>query len=443
MESLKIESQELIRLKLKEWQEVSPEIEPKLINYRFSDPLARRSSQRLNKAKQLNLLELPAGLTINTFQFVGNIQLANLRIAILPKITGLPLLNLLRYAYNLRNLDLFEPLDFGAEECEFQDLLIQQLAVEVSELIQRGLFRKYEQIEEDLSSPSGKINFSSIAHQGGLIDASLPCNHFLRLEDNILNRTILAGLNFATTLTNDLSIKTHLRRTSQILGQIISRLPLSSQLFNKANLFSNRQTFAYKPALTIIQILLESQGVSLEETHRQVNLPGFLFDMNRFFQALIGHFLKDNLEGYTIKAEYQLRNMISYDPLHNPQNKKGLIPRPDFAIMEGNKLKVLLDTKYRDLWETELPREMLYQLALYAFSQNRPGESTILYPCLQIEAKESWLDIFHPLTGEKMVTIKLRPINLYALEDLILKGSAIQRKAFAHAIVFGENNRFR
>jgi 5-methylcytosine-specific restriction enzyme subunit McrC len=106
--------------------------------------------------------------------------------------------------------------------------------------------------------------------------------------------------------------------------------------------------------------------------------------------------------------------------------------------MEGNKLKALLDTKYRDLWETDLPREMLYQLALYAFSQNRPGESTILYPCLQKEAKESWLDISHPLTGEKLATIKLRPINLYSLENLINKGSATQRKEFAHSIVFGE-----
>ena len=438
MDTLITEENQKIQIRLREWDQVGPENEPSLSGFTFRDPVVRKSGEQLTRAGQLEFYELPAGLTVRTNQYVGSIQLDNLRISILPKIVGIPLLNLLRYAYNLRKLDLFTPLDFGVEAGEFQDLLIQQLVVEIDELIQRGLNRKYERIEEDLQSPRGKIDFLSLSNQGGLVKASLPCIHFLRIQDNILNQVLLAGLNFAIVLTNDLLLRSHLRRTARILSSDVTKKNLTSQLMIKARSKLDRLTIAYQPALTIIQILLESQGVSIESTEHRANLPGFLFDMNRFFQALIEHFLKDNLQGYGVKAEYQLQDMISYDPVHNPQRKKSPTPRPDFAIMEGKKVKALLDTKYRDLWETDLPREMLYQLALYAFSQDRPGKSTIIYPTLHPEAKESWLDISHPLTGEKLATVKLRPINLYSLEQMIYKESSYKRYEFASSIVFGE-----
>lgn len=438
MEQLLAEQSTKIRITLQEWQSVGPDERPVLGGFSFKDPFARITSAQLSKAEKIELLEFPAGLTIRAKQFVGNVQLENLQISISPKITGLPLLNLLRYAYNLRQLDLFEPLDFGTETAQFQDLLIQQLVVEVSELLQRGLNRKYRRIDEDLQSPKGRINFSTIARRGGLNEASLPCYHSLRIEDNLLNRILLAGLSFSTLITNDLILRSHLRQSARILSQSVTQVELTPQLFIKAKATLDRLTVSYRPALTIIQILLESQGVSIESTNQFVRLPGFLFDMNRFFQALIEHYLADNLEGYTIKAEYQLRDMISYDPFHNPQKKRSPTPRPDFAIMDGKKVKALLDTKYRDLWENDLPRDMLYQLALYAFSQDRPGQSTIIYPTLHSEAKESWLDITHPLSSHKLATIKLRPLNLYKLEEMINNESARNRKNFAHEIVFGE-----
>lgn len=429
---------QIIRIPMKEWSQSGPDSEPFLRGYKFEEK-AREKCDQLNRTGQIEFLELPDGLTIKTNQFVGSVQIGDLRLSILPKITGLPLLNLLRYAYNLRHLALFEPLDFGVEGGGFQDLLIQQLLSETNELIQRGLNRNYERVEEELQSPRGRFDFVKFFNQGGLIDASLPCIYHRRIEDNVLNRALLSGLRVALAMTNDLQLKTQIRRTSQILQQSVTSVPITLRLLDKAKTHINRMTFAYKPALTIIQILLESQGASIESDNTRTSLPGFLFDMNRFFQALINRFLDDYLEMYTVKAEHQLRDMISYDPTHNPQKKSPPTPRPDFAIMEKNKVKALLDTKYRDLWETDLPREMLYQLSLYAFSQDKPGLSTIIYPTLNLEAKEAWLNISHPPTGDRLATIKLRPINLNSLEQVIYKGSIVQRKALATAIAFGNN----
>jgi 5-methylcytosine-specific restriction enzyme subunit McrC len=427
-----------VAIQLREWQQVGPDTEPALSGYSFNDPLMRQAAEQFARAGQMDLTELHTGLNIKTYQYVGTVQLGDLRISIFPKINGLPLLNLLRYAYNLRSLNLFEPLPFGVASGEFQDLLVHQLALEAAEILSRGPYRRYERVGENLSSPRGKINFGLLAKQGGIIDASLPCNHYLRLEDNILNRSLLAGISLATRLTNDLVLRSALRKSIRILNQSVVDVPISAQLLKKSMNAVNRLTFAYQPALTIIQILFDSQSVSMESMNHQIRLPGFLFDMNRFFQALLERFLKNNLQGFTVRGEHQLRRMMSYNQSHNPQRKKPPTPRPDFAIMDGKKVMALLDTKYRDIWENDLPRDMLYQLAMYAFSQERPGRSTIIYPSLNKDAQEAWIDIYHPISEENLARVILRPINLYNLESMIYRASASERSAFAHQIAFGQ-----
>src|SRR5439155_10801314 len=101
-----------------------------------------------------------------------------------------------------------------------------------------------------------------------------------------------------------------------------------------------------------------------------MRLPGFLFDMNRFLQTLISQFLHDHLEGYDIQDEYHLKELFCYDSLRNPQKRRAPIQKPDFVICRDRKIVTILDAKYRDLWEKPLPREMLYQLALYALGQS-------------------------------------------------------------------------
>ncbi len=411
-----------------EWCIYTPKAEPTLAGRDLGDAAARRLAADLAVTGRLKVLELRDGLQVETTSYVGTVRLGDLRLTIQPKLQGLPLLTLLRYAYGLRDLKLFEALPQGVTGATFHDLLIHQMAAEVGELLARGLHRRYEREDALLASPRGRIDFTALAQQIGAARAALPCAHHPRQEDTIHNRAILAGLRLGARLTGDLALRGQLRRLAALLVDSVTVVPLNTDLLRQVQRQSDRLTAAYRPALAIIELLLAGQGTALRATDETATVPGFLFDMNRFFQALISRFLHEHLPGYTVRDEHRLQGMLAYDARRNPRNRRAPAPRPDFVVMQGPRIAAMLDAKYRDLWETPLPREMLYQLVIYATSSEAGGRAAILYPTLNPAAQEACIEVRDPLASARRAEVILRPVDMRRLERLVTGPHSAQRE---------------
>lgn len=422
-------------LALQEWCTYTPKSLSALADRDLGDAAARCLAAGLAVAGRLKVLELRDGLQVETTSYVGTVRLGDLRLTIQPKLQGLPLINLLRYAYGLRDLKLFEALPQGVTGAAFHDLLIHQLAAEVGELLARGLHRRYEREDALLASPRGRIDFTALAQQIGAARAALPCAHHPRQENTLHNRALLAGLRLGTRLTGDLALRGRLRCQAALLADSVTSVPLSVDLLRQVQRQSDRLTATYRPALAIIELLLAGQGTTLRAEEETATVPGFLFDMNRFFQALISRFLHEYLPDCTVRDEQRLQGMLAYDPRRNPRGHRAPAPRPDFVILEGGHIKAMLDAKYRDLWETPLPREMLYQLVIYATSSEAGGRAAILYPTLNPGAIEQCIEVRDPLAGGQRAEVILRPVDMRRLERLVagLHSAQREREATAYA----------
>ncbi|HJT57366.1 MAG TPA: hypothetical protein VJ761_12775, partial [Ktedonobacteraceae bacterium] len=142
-----------LRIELTEWSRKTPnERGSQLAGRSLKDADARDLARELSKAGMLEITELREGLSIASTSFVGRITLGDLQITIQPKIRGAPLVNLLRYAYGLRDLHINTLATFESEERAFQDILIYQLIAEAKELVARGLHRRYTRTNEALAS---------------------------------------------------------------------------------------------------------------------------------------------------------------------------------------------------------------------------------------------------------------------------------------------------
>ncbi|MBU5310924.1 hypothetical protein KQI38_02705 [Tissierella carlieri] len=125
---------------------------------------------------------------------------------------------------------------------------------------------------------------------------------------------------------------------------------------------------------------------------------------------------------------------MDYTLAHNPRGRRSSTPRPDFALMKNGNVVKLLDAKYRDLWDRNLPRDMLYQLAVYARSGVGDKAGTIPYAVLSDVTVVQKIDINNPVSIGKIASVILQPVNLEKI-TMLIDGDIRDQKKYVCSII--------
>jgi 5-methylcytosine-specific restriction enzyme subunit McrC len=415
-----------------EWHTVGFE-ETELLRGTELSPSASALAQALTRTGRLRIDEHRKGLRLQATSFVGRVEIDGLAITIEPKIARHDLLRLFEYAYDLGDLHLYDDTSYGASDELFVDVVVRRLLLEARRLRERGLHRAYVRVAEDLGSPRGAIDMRRFVGAVASGSALLPCVHHPRNEDHLLNRVLKAGLRVATRVAHDGAIRIAAMRAAVLLEEI-STIALSSGLLARAERALDRRVLHYAPMLSLVEILWSGTSLDLEEEAHRIDVPGFLFDMNRFWQALLGRLLRENVEGAQVIEDRAVQGALRYaDGFRHPKFHTPTA-RPDFVVKRAGRIIAVLDAKYRDLWERELPSSMMYQLAVYAAVQGPGGVAAILYPTQSVEAREVRIEVCSPgSNGSARAVVALRPIHVGGLEGMLV-GNGTARKAWVHAL---------
>lgn len=405
-------------LRMTEWSELSPSTHEQLRGLNFSSQRARDEAEGLASERKLIAEELRTGLRVSATSYVGRVALGDITITVRPKVDRVPLNTLFGYAYGIRNLHILSGADQYVDDAEFVDLIVQQVIHEARELLSRGLKRAYKRREEELGSPRGRFDLRRIATRPATT-ARVPCIHYPRDWNCLANRVLLRGLSVSAALAEDARLRGEARTLHAQVRDIAQCGYAEAHEVARFIWECDRLSVAYLPVARLTMLLMEGCGVSLSGARRTEHLRGFLFDMNRFFQELVSRLLHDGLPGCAVVDEHRLRHMLRYTGTAAGHRRNDPTPRPDFVVSWPGGQRLILDAKYRDIWDTGLPRDMLYQLCIYALSGISNGTAVIVYPTTSHVAQEQCVEIQNPMTGARLGEVLLRPLNLVELAGAV------------------------
>lgn len=416
-------------IELREWQRV---------------PLARSDfgpdeyAGLLKLRHAFRLRERDGQLELRACAHVGRVQVGRLTLTVLPKLAEQPLLRLFSYAYDLGEVKLDAPVTYPGGGL-LQDILAEQLRRLVQQIVDRGLHRAYRRAELDLAAPRGRIDAAAVARRMPLLRPALPCVTHDRSVDHPLNQLLLAGLVLAARVVATESLRARLRELVARLADDVSPAPLTRALLSSARGALHRLVDHYRPAMHLIELLHAGSGLDLDSRPTMFTASGFLFDMNRFFQALVVRLLREGLADCEVEDEQPLRHAYRWANPRLPGRRRPT-PRPDITVVRQGR-RFLLDAKYRDLSVGPLPREILYQLTMYATSQGPGGAAAMIYPRHEVAAlTQERLDLLDPHGVGPHASLYLRPVPLQELAASVDEGEvgAMFRRRLARNLAFGE-----
>lgn len=326
-------------IEVKEWKSVDLWLPPTAIA-----DLAR------NQGKLVTVQPLPGGLTrLTASSFVGRLRLGSIDIVVKPKV---PIPSLLTMLAEVHELTRLLPQFAGFQRTdEIVDLLVHVFLNQVDLLVHRGLKRTYVTYEDELVPIRGRLDVRRTFALHMRAKPKAWCEFEDYTLDGAENRALLRALR---VISSSAVFSPQRRRVAQKLTTDFVGVSDISLLPKQIDAIAcDRLSSHYEPALRLAAMILASMGLANELGG--VQSSGFLLSMHDLFERFVFRRLSGLLSAHGLVVRGQLTMPFDADG-------QATI-RPDLVIHTNNRIRLVADTKYKDVSAPE-PAD-LYQMLAY------------------------------------------------------------------------------
>jgi 5-methylcytosine-specific restriction enzyme subunit McrC len=320
----------------------------------------------------------PKGVRFN--QFVGVIQVGNITIEILPKISQTVekgdkakwqqvLIDMLRECRWMQ-VHTHEKASLRFKPNSILEAYLELFVQECKKIVRMGLVKKYRNIEKNCTALKGKLIFSSQIQHNLVHKERFYTRHQIFDQENIYNQILLKALKLIPVISHSPFLKDRVYNLLLTFPELddIKVLPARFQ-----NLVFNRKTAHYREAIEIAAMLLLNYRPDISTGQNHV--LAILFDMNDLWEEYIYRQIhKSKPAHWLIKSQ----NSKKFWQMKGSRSAKTI--RPDIVIYNTtNNTKLVLDTKWK-LPENNTPADADLK-QMFVYNEYWQGKNALLiYP---------------------------------------------------------------
>lgn len=361
---------------------------------------------------QQQFLEFKGQKSIRTNDYVGTIVFKGQQLNIFPKMFKVDkddnstddlvlsdlIRNLIIWINYINKID-YPYIKISSDfECtdNLQELFISLYIRYVKSALDRGLFFKYENINEDVTSIKGTpniIDYYSKKYSTGKID-KFNCNFSTFEFDNLLNRIIkftCKKLYNVTSLKNQKLLKYILNKLGEVSDVRCTPMDCDKIILSKMH---DKYRIVLSMSKMFLLNKLSSYNIDVNESFC------FLFPTDLLFEGFIGGYIKSLLKS-DAKVTLQASDVPLFENIVMGDKEFGqaFLMKHDILITHKTKGLFILDTKYKEISRFEgnvnLKQDLLemcsqsdfYQVSAYA-SNRGLNDVYLLYPQYRYEELE-------------------------------------------------------
>ncbi|MDP3465377.1 MAG: restriction endonuclease [Sulfuricurvum sp.] len=322
---------------------------------------------------------------VKATQYCGALKMGDQTLTILPKIdkhsdaANLRYLTyMLSYVYDLKVDESVASTD--TESSPILELLISIFSRELIREVEKGLYREYISVAENLRVMRGRF-LAGMDARTNFVRDKIYCEYDEFSPDNPLNALFAYAVNVCRRITKS-------DENRRKLGMLHLMFDEVNPYYNSHATFHwHRLNERFRHLYQIALLILEHLSIRFDKAG--ANEWAFMFDMNVLFEQFMGKIVQSIEPTAIIQAENNFGNLKL---------------KPDILIPN----KLVIDTKYKKVnGKDELKRDDKYQM--YVYGKNYKIDQTmLLYPKHIDDVNEN---LYLGKAGEG-VALKMRSIEL-------------------------------